>query len=142
MLGGLGTAVVSAFGGIVDQLVPDSDLRAKLKHEIEGKAMDLESMVKKGEIDITLAQIGVNKAEAQHRSLLVAGWRPFIGWTCGAALLYNLIAREFIIFAASFYDMDLSGIPSPDLTIMMPILAGMLGLGAMRSWEKKNGLTK
>ncbi len=142
MLGGLGKAVVKAVGGLVDQLVPDSDLRAKLKQELESKAMDIESMVQKGEIDIKLAQIGVNQAEAAHRSIFVAGWRPCVGWTCAAALAYNLIGREFIIFIASFQGHDLSGLPAPDLSIMLTVLLGMLGLGGMRSWEKKQGLTK
>jgi len=65
-------------------------------------AKDLREAIKGKEIDPAKAlelikvQNEVNKIEAQHRSIFVAGWRPFIGWVCGVALLYNFILRDII----------------------------------------------
>ena len=84
---------------------------------------------------INKAQIEVNKVEANSNSLFVAGWRPFVGWTCGVALCYHFVLQPFLLFLLhSFgYQVDL---PVFDMTTLMTILLGMLGLGGMRSFEK------
>jgi hypothetical protein len=90
------------------------------------------------EIEATLnnAQAEINKIEAGSSSLFVAGWRPFIGWTCGVALAYNYVLMPFIVwFVMNFYP-DAPGMPVLDNSELMTILLGMLGLGAMRTYEK------
>ena len=84
---------------------------------------------------INKAQIEVNKVEANSNSLFVAGWRPFVGWTCGVALCYHFVLKPFLLFLLhSFgYQVDL---PVFDMTTLTTILLGMLGLGGMRSFEK------
>ena len=84
---------------------------------------------------INKAQIEVNKVEANSNSLFVAGWRPFVGWTCGIALCYHFVLQPFLVFLlySSGYQMDL---PVFDMTTLTTILLGMLGLGGMRSFEK------
>ncbi len=74
------------------------------------------------------AQLEVNKVEAAHKSLFVAGWRPFIGWVCGVAMASNFLLMPYLV---AFIDVQ-----PLDLTVMMPVLMGMLGLGTMRSVEK------
>ena len=85
--------------------------------------------------EINKAQIEVNKVEANSNSLFVAGWRPFVGWTCGIALCYHFVLQPFLVFLlySSGYQMDL---PVFDMTTLTTILLGMLGLGGMRSFEK------
>lgn len=95
-----------------------------------------------------LAQMEVNKAEAGSSSLFVAGWRPFIGWTCGVSFAWAFVLQPvfttFILYIASVTGapVDLSGIPVLDLEIMLPVLMGMLGLGALRTYEKQSGVTR
>ena len=73
--------------------------------------------------------------------MFVAGWRPFIGWTCGVALAYTYVMQPILVFilAQSGYLVQL---PIMDLTVMMPVLLGMLGLGGLRSFEKFKGVSK
>lgn len=93
-----------------------------------------------------LAQLQVNMKEAEHKSIFVAGWRPAVGWICATALGWNYILYPVFTSVVSYVAMvngvtvDFSGIPVADMATMMPVLMGMLGLGAMRSWEKQNGV--
>ena len=89
-----------------------------------------------------LAQLAVNLQEAQHESLFVAGWRPFVGWVCACAFAYAFILQPFLIFLGVFWGRDLSALPSLEVGTMMPVLMGMLGLGWMRSHEKQKGVNK
>ncbi len=79
--------------------------------------------------------------EATCASLFVAGWRPFIGWVCGLAFAWTFLVYPIIQVVIVTADMsaDLERLPVADLTQMMPALLGMLGLGAMRSYERKSG---
>ena len=85
--------------------------------------------------EINKAQIEVNKVEANSNSLFVAGWRPFVGWTCGVALCYHFVLQPVLLFLVySFgYQVDL---PVFDMSTLTTILLGLLGLGGMRSFEK------
>ena len=87
------------------------------------------------------AQIQVNMQEAQHRSIFVAGWRPFIGWTCGSALAYTYIGHPFAIYLATLmgYGEVIKDLPSLSLIELMPVCLGMLGLGYLRTREKEKG---
>jgi len=88
------------------------------------------------------AQLSVNAIEAAHRSLFVAGWRPFTGWTCGLALAYQYIANPIAAWVITI-TMEVPVYPPPiDLSVMMPVLLGMLGLGGLRTIEKNKGSSK
>lgn len=88
-----------------------------------------------------MAQLDVNKTEAGHMSLYVAGWRPFIGWSCGVAMAFNYIGIPMIHTGTALYGSEITLTPL-DLEVMMPVLLGMLGLGGMRSYEKRNGVAR
>lgn len=90
------------------------------------------------EIEATLnnAQAEINKIEAGSPSLFVAGWRPFIGWTCGAALAYNYVLMPLLVWVVTNFYPDAPAMPVLDNSELMTILLGMLGLGAMRTYEK------
>ncbi len=127
---GVGKLVGSVINGIGDR-------RAR-KYELE-KTIDLKKIEAAEKIDTDVAaqhlgQLEINKIEAQHKSIFVSGWRPFIGWVCGLSLLYNVILTP--IGTAAGYEM-----PLVDPSLLYPVLLGMLGLGAMRTTEKMNGVT-
>ena len=121
------TGPVSA---LLDKVVADKDLKEKLAH-------DIATMAERHSHDVVQAQIAVNQTEARHRSLFVSGWRPAVGWTCRLGL-----AGNFILIPMGNFIMALAGsdilIPLIDVSTMMPVLMGMLGLGAMRTVEKIN----
>ena len=132
----LGSILKGIIGPILGPLVdkiPDVNLRRKLQAEAEQSL--LAAMT-----GVVMAQIEVNKAEAQHKSVFVAGWRPFIGWTCGVALAYNFILRPIGMSVAFYLGVDLSDAPELDITELLTILGGMLGLGTLRSFEKSKGV--
>jgi len=85
--------------------------------------------------EINKAQLEVNKVEAGHTSLFVAGWRPFVGWTCGIALCYHFVLQPFLVFLLYSFGYQVA-LPQFDMTTLTTILMGMLGLGGLRSYEK------
>jgi len=114
--------------GLLDKFIEDKDTKNALAHEIA-------TLSQKQAQEAMIAQLEVNKTEAAHKSLFVAGWRPFIGWVCGLGFFSNFI----VIPVANFVLQLLSNpvvIPMIDTSQMMPVLMGMLGLGAMRTVEK------
>jgi len=128
-------ALIGPVTGILDKFIEDKDAKNAMAHEIA-------TMAEKAAHEAAMAQVEVNKAEAQHRSIFVAGWRPFIGWTCGIALAYHFVANPLIMFAVTVAGVDIPALPSFDMDSLMTVLLGMLGLGGMRSFEKMKGLTK
>ena len=74
------------------------DLAKDIREAIKGKELDPNTQIETAAKLVEL-QTKINEAEAGHRTLFVAGWRPFIGWVCGTALLYNFILRDLLIFA-------------------------------------------
>lgn len=83
----------------------------------------------------------VNKIEAGHRSLFVAGWRPAIGWTCAIALFYTYILNPFVTWYATAAMIELPPLPSLDENLW-ELMFGMLGMGGLRTLEKVKGVTK
>ena len=123
--------ITAAFGigeKLIERLWPNPKDR-------EEAMLKLEQLRQQGD----LAQIAVNLAEAKSESLFVAGWRPFVGWVCASALAYTYVAQPFMIFVSVSYGRDLTGLPELDLTTMLPVLLGMLGLGGLRTYEKRTG---
>ena len=128
-------ALIGPVAGLLDKFIEDKDQKAKLAHEIA-------TMAEKHAHEAAMAQVEVNKAEAGHRSIFVAGWRPFIGWTCGVALAYHFVVAPLIIFGAGWAGTPIPDLPTFDMDSLMTVLLGMLGLGGMRTFEKTKGLAK
>ena len=84
-------------------------------------------------------QLEVNKAEAGNPSVFVSGWRPAIGWVCGAACAWNWVGLPMAKLGLALGGVEIA-LDSADITEMMPILLGMLGLGGLRSYEKVKGV--
>ena len=135
MIAALLPSLLPAITDVIGRFLPeDKEARAKAERQIE---QQLATHLAK----IDLAQLDINKQEAAHRSLFVAGWRPFIGWTCGVALAWTYVGAPILQFtlAQTGYLMDL---PSLDMSQMMPVLMGVLGLGGLRTFEKFKGVSK
>jgi hypothetical protein len=84
-------------------------------------------------------QVAVNTTEASNTSLFVSGWRPAVGWVCAMAFAAKFMGGPLVFLVAEFLEKAIV-LPPIDMTEMLPILIGMLGLGSMRTFEKLNGV--
>jgi hypothetical protein len=92
-------------------------------------------------VQMVQGQLDINRAEAASGSVFVGGWRPFIGWCCGAAFAWNWVGMPMVQFAAA-YSGHAVVLAQADMSEMMPVLLGMLGLGALRTTEKIKGVAR
>ena len=113
---------------VLDKVIEDKDKKAALAHEIA-------TLADKQAQEQMMGQIDVNKTEAQHPSMFVAGWRPAVGWVCALAMLFNFLLIPFINLGLDVGGLDIQ-LDLIDMETMMPVLFGMLGLGGMRTAEK------
>jgi phenylpyruvate tautomerase PptA (4-oxalocrotonate tautomerase family) len=127
--------LVDPVSNILDKVVEDKDQKARLAHEIATMAERHAQELAKGQIDI-------NKEEAKSRNIFIAGWRPFVGWTCGLALFWHFLGLPVTLFITGWFNLQHPPLPEFDMNSLMTVLLGMLGLGGMRSFEKFKGLTK
>lgn len=118
-------ALIPILGEVLDRVIPDPTERAKLQLEL-AKLADADNQ--RAHLE-ALAQTGVNRQEAAHRSIFVAGWRPAVGWVCAGSLVYATIIAP------------LTGAGAPDLGFLQTILLAMLGISASRTYEKVKGVT-
>ena len=135
MIQSLIPSLLPAVTDVIGRFLPeDKEKRAAAEREIEKQ---LATHLAK----IDLAQLEINKQEAAHRNIFVSGWRPFIGWSCGIAMCYAYIIQPITIFVLAQTG-NLVSLPTLDLSEMMPVLLGMLGLGGLRSFENYKKISK
>ncbi|GER08097.1 hypothetical protein GCM10007972_03970 [Iodidimonas muriae] len=126
------TGLVDRVFGVVDSLVTDKDQAARLKHELH---MTLSKL--------NLAQMAVNAEEAKHASLFVAGWRPFIGWVCGAALAWQFILAPILQWGLTLAGLELTySLPQVASDSLMELVLAMLGMAGLRTYEKRSGVSR
>lgn len=119
--------------GLIERWFPDPAKKA----EAEAQFMLL---MQDQDFKKVLGQLEVNAKEAASPHLFVAGWRPFVGWCCGAGFLWATIAQPMVAWVAVA-----RGWPAPpaiDTEVLLYVLGGMLGLGTLRSFEKTKGAAK
>ena len=121
------TAGIGLVDKFIGKFVKDKDLAGKLSAEARSQEFA-------GELQLVLGQLEINKVEAAHKSLFVAGWRPFIGWVCGSGLAYNVLINPI---ASTWFEM-----PAVDPAMLYPVLMGMLGMGGLRTFEKTRGVSR
>ena len=129
------TSLIGPVTGLLDKFVEDKDQKAKLAHEIA-------TMGQKHSQEALLAQLEINKAEAASGSIFKGGWRPFVGWTCGIASAYHFVLQPLLIFIFAYRGLETADLPQFDISTLLPVLGGMLGIGGLRTYEKQKGLTK
>jgi phenylpyruvate tautomerase PptA (4-oxalocrotonate tautomerase family) len=120
--------------GLLDKFVEDKDQKAKLAHEIA-------TLAERQAHEIAKAQINVNQNEAKHKSIFVSGWRPATGWVCVLGFGINFLVIPLTNLYLSVTANPLL-VPTLDVSEMMPVLLGMLGLGGMRTVEKTKNVAR
>jgi len=126
------TAILDIGSKVIDRVWPDPSQAAAAK-------LELFKLQQSGELQQIMGQLEINKTEAANASVFVSGWRPFIGWTCGAACAWNWVGISVAKVVAAFFQYPIVLTPA-DLSEMLPVLMGMLGLGALRTVEKMKGV--
>lgn len=126
------TALLDIGAKLVDRLFPDP---AK-KSEAMLKLMELQQS---GDLAAIASQTQINQIEAASPKLFVSGWRPAVGWVCVLGLFTQFLLRPLTIFTAGLFGRVVS-FPELDMGTLMTLLAGMLGLSGLRTFEKINGV--
>jgi|TARA_R110000803_G_scaffold106983_1_gene175095 hypothetical protein len=121
-------ALIGPVAGLLDKFIEDKDTKNALAHQISTMAEVHAQELAKGQLE-------VNKVEAASKSMFVAGWRPAVGWVTVIGMASNYILIPMGNFALAIAGSDIT-IPLLQMSEMMPVLLGMLGLGGMRTVEK------
>jgi hypothetical protein len=129
------TAILDIGKTIIERIWPDATEQAKAQIELvklqqAGAFKELETSLEADKL-----QAAINLADAQSNVWWQAGWRPFIGWVCGFSLVWNYILRDMWLWIASMNNWVLP--PKLDIGDLIAILIAMLGIGTMRSIDKK-----
>ena len=138
---GIGS-IIEGVGKVADSLITTD--KERLQMALEDRKLDLEQ----ARIDqaTDLAQVDVNKIEAENPNLFVSGWRPAVGWVGVLGLAYQFLGYPLMQWVWAFgqgVDLIPKGLtPPPDLQTdqLMVLLSGLLGFGGMRSFEKSKGV--
>ena len=126
---GIDDAIAAALA-IINKFIPDPEARAKAEAEVRAAVANANAQ-----------QLGVNAAEAATGSIFIGGWRPFIGWVCGAAFAWQFVLAPVAGWGAAFAGHPLPPLPSLD-SALWELLFGMLGLGGLRTVEKIKGVAR
>lgn len=132
VLGGILKPVTDIIGTVIDRQVVDKNKAAEIKLEM------LQELQTRG-LDQITAQLEINKIEAANASVFVSGWRPFIGWVCGGALAFQYVLAPISLYLAALAGYQIDAPPELDNSLWELVL-GMLGMGAMRTFEKVQGV--
>jgi hypothetical protein len=132
----LGGDLVKNVGGIIDSLHTSEEEKAQAKIKLK----EIEAQINKAQSDINLA-------DAQSKAggisgMLQRSWRPLIGMSCALAILWEYVLKQFLMFVIAANNWETAPLPSLDMGTLMPLVMALLGMGALRSYEKKNKLTK
>ena len=127
--------IIDIVGKVIDRVVPDKAAAERAKRDFEAQALTQE-------FQLALGQLEINKAEASHASIFVAGWRPCVGWICAAALGYATILEPVGRFVAKVWFGYGGAFPVIDTMLTMQVLLGLLGLGGLRTWEKQKDVAR
>jgi len=122
------SAIFEVGSKVLDRILPDPAQQAAAK-------LELIKLQQNGELAQIMGQMDINKVEAANSSLFVSGWRPAIGWICGAGFAVQFVIGPLAEWGSALYGHPVK-FPAMDTGTMMPLLLGMLGLGGLRTAEK------
>ncbi len=129
--------LASLVGPIVNKFVdriPDGNERARAKESLERELVEAANSA-------MLAQTEINAVEAQHKSIFVAGWRPFIGWVCGVGIAWSMVVQPVAQWAMIAWG-DGTELPTIDTSYLMELVTAMLGMSGLRTFEKMRGVAR
>jgi len=119
--------VIAAGLKVLDKFIPDPAAKAQAEAALRADLQKWDA-----------SQNVTNQVEASHRTVFVAGWRPFIGWVCGMAFAYHFVLQPLLVFLLAIYGANVN-LPEFDMSVLTTVLMGILGLGGLRTYEKLKG---
>lgn len=126
--------LIPILGSVLDKTITDKNARQKVIENIE-------SALVANAHTLNLETIKTNQIEAGHRSIWVAGWRPAIGWSCAAGIFWMVVGYPVMSWVTAFQNLDVA-LPNLPTDILFELTMAMLGMGALRSFDKLKNLTK
>ena len=125
---------IKAVGNIVDEIYTSDEEREQAKLAI-----------KKVEAELKKRQMDINLADAQSKAGGISGmiqriWRPLIGFSCALAIFWEYVLKQFLMFLISTFNWETKPLPELDMGTLMPLVMALLGMGALRSYEKTKGV--
>ena len=121
------SSLIGPATSLLDKVIEAKDEKNRI-------AFELSTLAERHAQEALKGQLEINKVEAAHHSIFVSGWRPCIGWVCALGLLYNTILSNILGIWVE--------VPEIDTTLLVPVMMGMLGIGAMRTVEKVKGVSR
>ena len=139
------SGLFSAAQSLIGRFFPDPEKQAEAQRALLQMQQNGELALLASETDLAKLQLQVNVEEAKHANIFVSGWRPCCGWVCAAAFAYSYVllpTLQFFVFTFGTTTMveQLSRAPALELSEMMPVLLGMLGLSGLRTTERIKGV--
>lgn len=141
ILGDILDSVFGKVGDVVSEVVVDKDKRNQIKADLERLRLEASDKAEQRVHEEVMGQIAINNTEAQHKSIFVAGWRPFVGWVSGVGLAYGVIVEPLFSWTARVWFNYTGSFPEIDPGLLIFALGGMLGIGTMRTVEKVKGVS-
>jgi hypothetical protein len=140
-MGALLAALLPSLMQVIGKVLPDPQAAADAQRRLVELAQQGELAQLDADLKLALGQLDINKAEAQSGSLFIGGWRPAVGWVCVLGLAYQFLAFPLLGWAGA----NLAGWSAPpalDMSTLLTLLGGLLGLGGFRTAEKIKGVAK
>lgn len=129
-------------GPILERVIPNKAKAEEAKLLLQTELAKNEADILKSLAELDKGQIELNKLDAQSDSRFKSMWRPALAWVCVTSFAWHTFLLPFIVFVAEFRGYILPDIPTFDPSLLSTVLVGILGLGAFRTYEKKQGITK
>jgi roadblock/LC7 domain-containing protein len=126
--------LLPALGTLIDRLIPDKAEAEKARNQLEAQLVTAANQA-------ALAQVEVNKVEAAHSSVFVAGWRPSIGWVCAAGLAWAFVLAPVASWALVALGIK-AELPAIQFDHLFELVLAMLGFGGLRTFEKMRGVAR
>lgn len=124
--------LIALIGPVIDKaldIIPNKNERERAKEELTKGFLN-------AAVEANKIQGEINKSQANHKSIFVAGARPYLMWVCGAGLTFQYVIHPALIWSWAYFQLSGNPPPAMDMSTLMPLLLGMLGLGSMRSFDK------
>jgi hypothetical protein len=126
--------LMPALGTLIDRLIPDKAEAEKARNQLEAQLVTAAN-------EAAMAQVEVNKIEASHPSVFVAGWRPSIGWVCAAGLAWAFVLAPITSWALVVLGIR-AELPAIHTDYLLELVLAMLGIGGLRTFEKLRGVAR